>query len=79
MFASKNIYEHIFRGIIGLGGFYIVSTQFNVLGWPILFLIPLSLFALRGCPMCWLTGLFETIAKRDSKHLCVGGSCADKE
>jgi hypothetical protein len=36
----------------------------NTTLWPSLVLLPLSLYLLRGCPVCWTIGLFETIAMR---------------
>jgi hypothetical protein len=31
---------------------------------PSLVLLPLSLYLLRGCPICWTMGLFETIVMK---------------
>jgi len=43
-------------------------------------LLPLGLVALRGCPMCWTMGLFETIAHKVRGPAvpapCIDGSCA---
>lgn len=74
MFASKNIYEHILRGIIGIGAFYIASTQQHLIGAAVLPLILIALLAFRGCPMCWVTGLFQTIINRDKSYLYKGCS-----
>jgi hypothetical protein len=60
MFASKSLSIHLLRGLGGFGAFAlaIVTIQFI---WPMLILIPLGLFLLRGCPMCWTMGLIETV------------------
>ncbi len=60
MFASKSLPIHLLRGIGGFAalGLAIVTIQFI---WPVLLLVPIGLFLLRGCPMCWTMGLIETI------------------
>ncbi len=67
-FASRSVVEHLVRGLIGAGS----------LGWAIylsdtqpLALIPLGLLALlafRGCPMCWILGLIETIGRGPTRQ-----------
>jgi hypothetical protein len=78
MFGSKTLLGHLVRGIIGGGALYAVVTYYPLYGWPLLLLMPIVLFALKGCPLCWLTGLIETMVKRDKKHMCVDGSCTLK-
>jgi hypothetical protein len=68
MFCSRSVGVHLFRGIsafalIGLI-IYINAIQ---MPYALLLAIPMlagALILLRGCPMCWLTGLFQTIANR---------------
>ena len=67
-FASKSLTEHIVRGVIG-----VVAMVFTVALWSTHPLIAVTLFvmaiiALRGCPMCWLTGLLCTIQRKRSRH-----------
>ncbi len=60
-FASKSLTEHIVRGVIGAVA---VAFAIDLGGTRPLIAIALlvgSLVALRGCPMCWLTGLFTTL------------------
>ncbi|WP_338700711.1 hypothetical protein V2W30_27645 [Streptomyces sp. Q6] len=40
-----------------------------------LLLAPLGLFALRGCPMCWVIGLAETVSAGRLRRSCAEGSC----
>ncbi len=67
-FASRTVPEHLLRGVaaIALAGFAVW-----ILGSPGLLTGALALFAavgavllLRGCPMCWMVGLAETVARR---------------
>jgi hypothetical protein len=80
MFGSKTLTEHSFRGLIGLSAFgaAIALSSESVL-YPAL-LLPIGLYALRGCPMCWLVGLGETVraklSGRPSRATCVDGSCS---
>jgi hypothetical protein len=78
MFASKTLAEHLVRGAIGIGAvvvvLYVSSTLppwLDIAGRIVLTLT--ALLALRGCPMCWLMGLFETLMGR--QRSCVDGSC----
>ena len=67
-FASKSVTEHLLRGVLGLAGILfalklggskpIVSVA-SVFG---------SLVALRGCPMCWVAGLFGTLQQKFSRQ-----------
>ena len=60
MFASRSVSMHLLRGISGfvMLGLAIATVQFV---WPLFLFIPLGLFLLRGCPICWTMGLIETI------------------
>lgn len=74
MFASKNLFEHIIRGVIGILAFYIASTKQNLVGIGVIPLIAIAFLSFRGCPMCWVTGLFQTIINRDKSYLYKGCS-----
>jgi hypothetical protein len=64
MFASTTIAAHVMRGMIAA----------SLIGWALLhqmsnpvFAIAagvLAVIAMRGCPLCWTLGLFETISER---------------
>jgi hypothetical protein len=60
MFASKSVSIHLLRGISGFAAFGLAIATIQFV-WPMLVLIPIGLFLLRGCPMCWTMGLIETI------------------
>jgi len=64
MFASKTISAHIVRGV----------TAAALIAWALLHQSSNPVFAvaagamavavMRGCPLCWTVGLFETIGER---------------
>lgn len=67
MFCSTSVSQHLLRGIIALA---LIATAVYVsqFGWLWAGLPLLGAFvAMRGCPMCWLVGLFETIRQRQSR------------
>ena len=64
MFASKTLTGHLARGGIGLGAFALCGTLLPHHPVLALLTIPIELFALRGCPMCWTIGLFETLGAK---------------
>ena len=79
MFASKSIAAHLVRGFLGLSA---LAGSVALLGQHplVAFLsLALGLVALRGCPMCWTLGLFETVHARLTRRVvvpCTDGSCA---
>jgi hypothetical protein len=79
LFASRGIVEHLLRGTIGFGA--LVGALFCMASqpWLAVALAAVALFALRGCPLCWVVGLVETIAAklqgRDAHGRCSGGAC----
>jgi hypothetical protein len=79
MFASKTLTEHLARGAIGIGATTCAAIHAGEsLAYPFV-LLPIALLALRGCPMCWLVGLAQTIAAklrgRSAPGACIDGRC----
>ena len=64
MFGSTSIAAHLTRGVIAAA----------LIGWAVLdrfsnpafavIAIALAIVAMRGCPMCWVLGLVETVGNR---------------
>lgn len=83
MFASKTLLEHLVRGAIGLGALWLALHFASVSVFIPIVLVPISLFALKGCPMCWLLGLGETLLAKlrgkPAEGLCQDGSCAVRQ
>lgn len=63
-FASRTLTEHLIRGTVGISALSVIFFKYQQ--WPLgsLLLIPVVIFAFRGCPMCWLTGLIDTLAMK---------------
>lgn len=67
MFCSRSVTVHLLKGLcafalIGLSIYILLHHQAYGLLVPLM--LAGALVLLRGCPMCWLLGLFETIRKR---------------
>jgi hypothetical protein len=67
MFRSNNLREHIVRGCVGLlavaGMISLGGVLTPILAIPsVIVLGSLALLMFRGCPMCWLVGLGETLS-----------------
>lgn len=64
MFASKTLLRHIVRGVIGLVAIVVAvvlmrrGDAMSTIGAALLAIA--ALIAWRGCPLCWLAGLFAT-------------------
>jgi hypothetical protein len=67
MFCSTSISVHLLRGLVAFGlifgAFYFNS--YSIVVSVVAFVG--AIFLLRGCPMCWLLGLFETMRKSQNK------------
>lgn len=65
MYCSTSITTHLLRGI---AAFVLLIAAFTAHMHPLVFILLLgaSFVLLRGCPMCWLASLFETLRARKS-------------
>jgi hypothetical protein len=61
LFASKTLTHHLLRGGVA-AGLIALAIETNP-DLPLLAGIAgiAAIIALRGCPMCWTVGLFETL------------------
>nr|WP_315477073.1 hypothetical protein [uncultured Undibacterium sp.] len=67
MFCSTSISNHLLRGLAALGLIIgaMYSGSYGTIGLVFAaFAFVGAIVLLRGCPMCWLVGLFETIRQR---------------
>jgi hypothetical protein len=62
VFGNRTLIIHLAKGIGGFGALAIALGTMNTTLLPSVVLLPLSLYLLRGCPVCWTIGLFETVA-----------------
>jgi len=72
MFGNNTVLVHILRGVIGFGALALAillarnTDTANVLASATLAIV--ALIALRGCPVCWTIGLFETL-RGNASHM----------
>lgn len=63
MFCSTSVSVHLLRGLAALA-LIMGALHFSAFGSVGLIIATLAfigaILLLRGCPMCWLVGLFET-------------------
>jgi hypothetical protein len=64
MFCSASVSIHLLRGLVALGLIIgaIYSSSYGSIGlvFAVLAFVG-AIVLLRGCPICWLVGLFETL------------------
>ncbi|MFE1317943.1 hypothetical protein [Kitasatospora phosalacinea] len=75
-YASATLPRHLLRGAAGFGAVGAGLALLPVLGLPALLLVPVGLFALRGCPMCWTIGLLQTLSRGRLHRSCADGRCS---
>lgn len=64
MFASRSVPAHVARGLLGIGALCMAAVWASSRPWLALLAFPVALVLLRGCPMCWMLGLIETLQAR---------------
>jgi hypothetical protein len=74
-FGSRSVPRHVARGVLGFGLLIAAFALLPAFGPVSLVLAPVGLLALRGCPMCWVLGLIETVSRGRLQRECVDGSC----
>jgi len=70
MYCSTSVGIHLLRGLAALGLIIgaLYSSSYGSIGFVFAALAFVSaIVLLRGCPMCWLVGLFETLRQRQEK------------
>ena len=67
-FASKSVIEHLLRGALGLAIILFAIKLGGTRPAVALVLVLGGLVALRGCPTCWLIGLFSTLQHKFSRQ-----------
>lgn len=75
-FASPSLARHLARGAIGfglIGSALALAASVGPLG---LLLAPAGLVALRGCPMCWVAGLLQTVSAGRLERSCDESGCS---
>lgn len=73
--ASTSVAGHLFRGAVGFGLIGAGLALSQTVGPTALLLTPLGMIALRGCPMCWVAGLIQTISAGRLQRTCADSGC----
>jgi len=63
-FGNRSLIVHLLRGTLGFGSLILALKGYDSVGWPALLLLGVTLWMLKGCPICWTIGLFETVANK---------------
>ena len=63
-FGNRSLAVHVLRGVLGFGSLVLALKGYDIVGWPALLLMGVAVWALKGCPICWTIGLFETLAAK---------------
>ena len=63
-FGNRSLALHVLRGVLGFGSLVLALKGYDIVGWPALLLMGIAVWALKGCPICWTIGLFETLAAK---------------
>lgn len=61
LFASTSLTVHLLRGVFGSTTLFYALNISSTRPVLAVFLGVATLIALRGCPVCWIVGLIETI------------------
>lgn len=61
-FGNRSLVVHLVRGIVGALALFAALRGYDAVGWPALLLVGVTLWAFKGCPICWTIGLVETVA-----------------
>lgn len=67
-FGNQSILVHLVRGIVGFGALTLAMIGYDKVGWVALLLLPVTLWMLKGCPVCWSIGLVESIVFKFLKY-----------
>ena len=66
--GNKSISIHLMRGALGLLALFFSLWLLGRSVWIGFALLAVAVCLLKGCPMCWLLGLVETVAGVLKKH-----------
>jgi hypothetical protein len=73
--AGTSLARQLTRGAIGFGLIGSALALTPSAGPAALLLVLPGMVALRGCPMCWIAGLIQTISAGRLERTCTEDSC----
>jgi hypothetical protein len=69
MYCSTSITAQLLRGVLALASI-VAAIWLTPHFWPAAGLLLLAIYLMRGCPACWMVGLFEAIrARKEAREL----------
>ncbi len=68
MFCSRSVSLHLLRGAAAIAMIVLAVISGKDRVWLVAPLLIGAIVLMRGCPMCWLRGLFETMAAPGEKE-----------
>lgn len=68
MFCSRSVSIHLLRGLSAIGLIALAVIYGTDRVWLVAPLLIGAVVLMRGCPMCWLTGLFETMSGQGERE-----------
>lgn len=63
-FGNSSLRMHLLRGLLGLLCLGVALVYGREIGLPAVLLLLAALWAMKGCPTCWLMGLGQTLSSR---------------
>ncbi len=73
--TSTSLARQLTRGAIGFGLIGSALALTPSAGPAALLLVLPGMVALRGCPMCWIAGLIQTISAGRLERACTDDGC----
>jgi hypothetical protein len=73
--ARASLAWHLARGAVGFGLIGAALALTTTVGPIALLFAPCGMVALRGCPMCWVVGLAETVSAGRLQRTCAERGC----
>ncbi len=67
-FGSRSIAIHLIRGAGAAAVLWAGFLASQISPWLTLLSVFFALWLMRGCPLCWTIGLFETLSFRRKNH-----------
>lgn len=61
-YGNRSLRMHLVRGVVGVAALVAALRGYDLIGWPALILVGVTVWMLKGCPICWTIGLFESLA-----------------
>lgn len=72
LFVSQSLAGHLIRGAVAFALLFWAASGYREHPAGALTAVVLSLVAMRGCPMCWIGGLFDILSGKRCERCSTG-------